>query len=70
MMEAVLVLSATLTLRLMAGLAGEDYFWKIDYYDLEFCLIYEPIFANYDYDTQETIDQIDRDNLIYDDLCT
>ena len=38
--------------------------------DLEFCQIYEPIFADYDHDTQETIDQIDRNNLVYDDLCT
>ncbi len=37
---------------------------------LEFCQIYEPIFADYDHDTQETIDQIDRNNLVYDDLCT
>lgn len=37
--------------------------------DLEFCQIYEPIFADYNHDTQETIDQIDRNNLVYDDLC-
>ncbi len=38
--------------------------------DLEFCQIYELIFADYDHDTLETIEQIDRNNLVYDDLCT
>lgn len=38
--------------------------------DLEFCQIYEPIFADYEHDTQETINQIDRNNLVYDDLCS
>lgn len=38
--------------------------------DVEFCQVYEPIFADYDNDTPETIEQIDRNNLVYDDLCT
>ena len=34
-----------------------------------FCLIYEPVFADYEHDTPETIKQIDRNNVVYDDLC-
>lgn len=56
---AILVLS-------LSGLSG----CTTNIADLEFCQIYEPIFADYDHDTQETIDQIDRNNLVYDDLCT
>ena len=51
---AILVLS-------LSGLSG----CTTNIADLEFCQIYEPIFADYDHDTQETIDQIDRNNLVY-----
>ena len=34
-----------------------------------YCLLYEPIYADYDNDTAETIRQIDRNNIVYDDLC-
>ena len=35
----------------------------------DFCLIYEPIYADYEHDTPETIRQIDRNNLVYDEIC-
>lgn len=35
----------------------------------DFCLIYEPIYADYEKDTPETIRQIDRNNVVYDELC-
>lgn len=35
-----------------------------------FCLIYEPVFADYEHDTPKTIEQIDRNNLVFDELCT
>ena len=35
----------------------------------DYCLLYEPIYADYEADTAETIQQIDRNNVIYDDLC-
>ncbi len=35
-----------------------------------FCLIYEPIYADYEHDTPETIRQIDRNNLVYDEMCS
>ena len=35
-----------------------------------YCLLYEPIYADYANDTAETIKQIDRNNVVYDDLCT
>lgn len=35
----------------------------------DFCLLYEPVYADYEKDTQETIKQIDRNNVVYDDLC-
>ncbi len=35
----------------------------------DFCLIYEPIYADYEHDTPETIRQIDKNNVVYDDLC-
>lgn len=35
----------------------------------DFCLIYEPVFMDYDKDTPETIRQVDRNNTVYDDLC-
>ena len=35
----------------------------------DFCLIYEPVYADYEKDTPATIKQIDRNNVIYDDLC-
>lgn len=35
----------------------------------DFCLIYEPIYADYEHDTPETIHQIDRNNVVFDELC-
>ena len=35
----------------------------------DFCLLYEPVYADYERDTPETIRQIDRNNVVYDDLC-
>lgn len=35
----------------------------------DFCLLYEPIYADYTNDTPETIRQIDRNNVAYDELC-
>ncbi len=35
----------------------------------DFCLIYEPVYMDYDRDTPETIRQVDRNNVVYDDLC-
>ncbi len=35
----------------------------------DFCLLYEPVYADYEKDTPETIKQIDRNNVVYDDLC-
>lgn len=35
----------------------------------DFCLIYEPVYMDYDRDTPETIRQVDRNNAVYDDLC-
>ena len=35
----------------------------------DFCLIYEPIYADYEHDTPETIIQIDRNNAVYDEMC-
>lgn len=35
----------------------------------DFCLIYEPVYMDYDKDTPETIKQVDRNNVVYDDLC-
>jgi len=32
-------------------------------------LLYEPVYADYEKDTPETIKQIDRNNVVYDDLC-
>ncbi len=34
-----------------------------------FCLIYEPVYMDYDNDTTETITQVDRNNIVYDDMC-
>lgn len=36
----------------------------------DFCLLYEPVYADYEHDTPETVRQIDRNNVVYDDLCT
>jgi len=36
----------------------------------DFCLICEPIYADYEHDAPETIRQIDRNNIIYDKICT
>lgn len=35
-----------------------------------FCLIYEPIFADYENDTPETIKQIDRNNIVFEEICS
>ena len=35
----------------------------------DFCLIYEPIYADYEADTPETIRQIDRNNAVYEEIC-
>ena len=35
----------------------------------DFCLLYEPVYADYEKDTPETIKQIDKNNIIYDELC-
>lgn len=35
----------------------------------DFCLIYEPVYMDYEKDTLETIRQVDRNNVVYDDLC-
>ena len=35
----------------------------------DFCLIYEPVYPDYVNDTPETINQIDRNNVVYDELC-
>jgi len=35
----------------------------------DFCLLYEPVYADYTNDTLETIRQIDRNNVLYDELC-
>ena len=34
-----------------------------------YCLLYEPVYADYEKDTPETIKQIDKNNIIYDELC-
>ena len=34
-----------------------------------FCLLYEPIYADYEQDTPETIQQIDRNNGVFEMLC-
>ena len=36
----------------------------------DFCLIYEPIYADYEQDTIETIRQIDRNNIVYEAICS
>lgn len=35
----------------------------------DFCLLYEPVYADYEKDTPETIKQIDKNNIVYDELC-
>lgn len=35
----------------------------------DFCLIYESVYMDYEKDTPETIRQVDRNNVVYDDLC-
>ena len=35
----------------------------------DFCLIYEPIYADYEHDTPETIHQTDRNNAVFEDIC-
>lgn len=35
----------------------------------DYCLLYRPIYADYSFDTPETIRQIDDNNVVYDTLC-
>ena len=35
----------------------------------DYCLLYRPIYADYDNDTPETIKQIDLNNIVYDTVC-
>lgn len=35
----------------------------------DFCIIYEPVYMDYENDTPDTIRQVDRNNVLYDDLC-
>ncbi len=35
-----------------------------------YCLLYRPIYADYENDTDETIRQIDQNNVVYEALCT
>ena len=35
----------------------------------DFCLIYEPIYTDYEHDTPETIRQTDRNNAVFEDIC-
>lgn len=35
----------------------------------DFCLIYEPVYPDYLNDTPETIKQIDRNNVVYEEIC-
>ena len=34
-----------------------------------FCLIYEPVYMDYDKDTPDTIKQVDKNNVVYEELC-
>ena len=34
----------------------------------DFCLLYEPVYADYEHDTPETVWKIDRNNVICNDL--
>lgn len=35
----------------------------------DYCLLYRPVYADYDNDTPETIKQIDSNNIVYDTVC-
>lgn len=35
----------------------------------DFCLLYDPIYADYEKDTPETIKQIDRNNVVFEEMC-
>ena len=35
----------------------------------DYCLLYEPIYADYEADTADTIKQIDKNNIVYENLC-
>lgn len=35
----------------------------------DFCLLYEPVYTDYEHDTPETVRQIGRNNVVYDELC-
>lgn len=35
----------------------------------DFCLIYEPVHMDYEHDTPETIRQVDRNNVVYEEWC-
>jgi hypothetical protein len=34
-----------------------------------YCLLYRPVFADYERDTPETVRQIDENNVVYDAIC-
>ena len=35
----------------------------------DFCYLYRPVYADYENDTAETIQQIDQNNIAYEELC-
>lgn len=35
----------------------------------DYCLLYRPIYADYEKDTPETIRQVDENNIVYDAIC-
>lgn len=35
----------------------------------DFCLLYEPVYLDYEKDTPETIRQPDRNNIIFEEIC-
>lgn len=35
----------------------------------DFCLIYEPVYMDYEHDSPETIRQVDRNNVVYEEWC-
>ena len=35
----------------------------------DFCYLYRPVYADYENDTPETIQQIDQNNIAYEELC-
>lgn len=35
----------------------------------DFCDVYQPVYADYERDTPETIRQVDANNIVWDELC-